>query len=384
MTFRRSSRFNLVLALACAVGAPAAAAGGCDVYIVRDGDTLFGIASRNGVPVDQLARQNGLRGNGVRAGQPLKLAPGAACEQSVQAAAADPGDRVVGAHAPAAAHVRTVAMPQAGSRKPEPKHEAAVHGADTQAEPAGPAHAPAVDAAHAPAADSHAAPHWEYEGDAGPEHWAWLSREYRLCDAGQTQTPIDLDPAHTLSVGLEPVRIAYKPVRGRVVNNGHTIQVDVDPGSALEIDGERYELKQFHFHTPSEHTLRGRHYPMELHFVHRNAAGQLAVLGVMMDAGARNATLGSVWAKIPAAAGASTSLPAALDPNALLPASKAAFRYQGSLTTPPCSEGVKWVVLRDAIPVTQDQVSAFQALYPHNARPVQPINERSVLVDATD
>lgn len=229
------------------------------------------------------------------------------------------------------------------------------------------------------AADGHGkAPHWGYAGREGPENWGRLSRDFAVCGAGREQSPIDLNNAIPAVVGDPVVQWQRTPLV--VVNNGHTIQVDVAAGSSMILDGAVYQLLQFHFHHPSEHTVDGIAYPLEVHFVHKGAAG-LAVLGVMFQEGPPNPTLGAIWDLMPAKPGQVRDPVAMLAPEALLPADATTWRYAGSLTTPPCSEVVSWVVYRQAVTASAQQIQAFAALFPLNARPVQPLNRRKLLLD---
>jgi carbonic anhydrase len=223
----------------------------------------------------------------------------------------------------------------------------------------------------------HAAPHWTYEGAAGPEAWGGLSADFRVCSLGLEQTPIDLsNPVHAQTGLVVPT---FQPMPLTILNNGHTIQVNCPPGSRTTISDESFELLQFHFHHPSEHLLAGRPFEMELHFVHKSAAGRLAVLGVFIRLGRENPALASIWAAMPDKAGEPTAIGTSVDPAGLLPVDRQYFRYHGSLTTPPCSEGVLWTVYRDPIEASESQIRRFAALFPVNARPVQSLNSRFLL-----
>jgi carbonic anhydrase len=221
------------------------------------------------------------------------------------------------------------------------------------------------------------APHWTYEGSTGPEHWGELTPEFRSCSLGMEQTPIDIDSAIRAETGQ--LDIAFVPVPGKVINNGHTIQVNCGPGSHSVIAGTRYDLLQFHFHHPSEHLLSGKAFQMECHFVHKSAAGALAVVGVFINPGATNRALAPVWDVMPAVAGGEATLAGSFDPAALLPDQRSYYRYAGSLTTPPCSEGITWTVFGAPIEASTAQITKFAALFPNNARPVQGRNRRFLL-----
>jgi carbonic anhydrase len=221
-------------------------------------------------------------------------------------------------------------------------------------------------------------PHWSYEGSTGPERWGELSPDFKVCQFGLEQAPIDL--SNSLKADLNGrVDIDYRPLPLRIVNNGHTIQVNAAPGSACVIEGTRYELSQFHFHHPSEHLLSGRHFDLECHFVHRASSGDFAVLGSFIKPGARNATLAPIWDAMPQSEGPERDAGGSIDPGPLLPRASGYFRYMGSLTTPPCSEGLSWTVFREPIEASLEQIRQFSALFPNNARPVQGRNRRFVI-----
>jgi carbonic anhydrase len=220
-------------------------------------------------------------------------------------------------------------------------------------------------------------PHWGYDGAGGPDHWGSLDADFRTCDLGMEQSPIDLQSAVRAEVGQLAPNFRIFPIT--VVNNGHTIQVNAAPGNYTVIKGKRYELLQFHFHHPSEHLLSGRRFDLEMHFVHRAADGQLAVLGVFIRPGGYNAALAPVWRTMPHEAGATRQTAIPVQPSSLLPESRGYFRYQGSLTTPPCSEGVLWTVFNTPIEASRDQIMEFAKLFANNARPAQKKNRRFLL-----
>lgn len=219
--------------------------------------------------------------------------------------------------------------------------------------------------------------HWSYEGDTGPSHWGDVDAANKVCTAGSQQSPIDIQSS--IRAQLPPLQIAWRKKPDMIVNNGHTIQINAEPGNVLTVDKDKYELLQYHFHHPSEHLIAGKSYPMEVHFVHRNAAGGLAVVGVLMAAGKSNAAFKQIVAAMPAKAGEPVKMTAAADPNLMLPARRNYYRYAGSLTTPPCSEVVNWLLLHEPIQVAQADIDAFAKLYPMNARPPQKDNRRFVL-----
>jgi len=219
--------------------------------------------------------------------------------------------------------------------------------------------------------------HWSYGGEGGPAHWGELAPENGPCATGAQQSPIDLAGAMSASIGAPQPH--WLPAHGgMIVNNSHTIQVDVSNGGGLKLDGKDYTLKQFHFHHPSEHTVDGKQFPLEVHFVHASGDGDLAVVGVLFNEGAANPNLDAIWATAPGREG-KAAVAFDIDVAKFLPAKHDAFRYEGSLTTPPCSETVHWTVMASPQTISPSQIAAFSALFPSNARPVQPLNRRYVL-----
>jgi carbonic anhydrase len=222
--------------------------------------------------------------------------------------------------------------------------------------------------------------HWSYEGESGPEHWGDLSPEFAACAKGVEQSPVDI-PA---SSPANPADIAfsYQPSALKIFNNGHTVQVNYDQGSSITLDGMTYSLVQFHFHAASEHAIGGAHSPLEIHLVHKNAQGGLAVVGVLLKAGAENPAYAPVMQNLPTQVSqqAAPVAGATVDANALLPAQRSYWRYNGSLTTPPCSEGVKWLVMNTPVELSEAQIAAFTSIHKNDARPVQPFNSRTFLV----
>ena len=222
---------------------------------------------------------------------------------------------------------------------------------------------------------------WGYEAENGPEVWAQLSSEYVLCAEGTHQSPIDI--VNPISAKFPEFVFNYQPAALNIRNTGHTIEVAYPEGSWIEVDGTRYQLLQFHFHAPSEHTVVGQPFDMEMHLVHKSEDGNLAVVGVLIESGRENAEFTSIWDHIPSASGESLHIESvtfnAID---LLPGTRNTYRYDGSLTTPPCSEGVKWFVLTTPIEMSEAQIAAFRAIIHDNNRPVQPLNGRKLLVDS--
>jgi len=238
-----------------------------------------------------------------------------------------------------------------------------------------------------PGAETSARPaHWGYEGEDGPSHWASLNAAYAACGNGTAQSPIDI--ARAGAGTANPWKLDYKPTSLKIahhehvidiVDNGHTIQVTVEEGSTLTTGKNTYQLKQFHFHTPSEHTVNGKHFPMEVHFVHQSADGNFAVVSALFTEGAANDNLAKLIANFPKAKGDTLHVPGAkLDLQLHLPANNAAYTYMGSFTTPPCTENVEWLVFRDPVSASRAQLKAFADRLHHNNRPVQPLHQRVI------
>ena len=224
---------------------------------------------------------------------------------------------------------------------------------------------------------------WGYEAENGPDVWARLSPEYRLCSAGIHQSPIDI--VNPTPAELPLITFNYQPTSLNIRNTGNTIEVVYTEGSWLEVDGTKYHLLQFHFHAPSEHTVTGNLYDMEMHLVHKSEDGMLAVIGVFIKSGSVNTAFNTFWQHLPALSGESTQVDGVvLNAFDLLPHTKHTYRYNGSLTTPPCSEDVKWFVLTTPIEMSRSQIAAFKAILSGNNRPVQPLNGRELFVDTTE
>lgn len=224
--------------------------------------------------------------------------------------------------------------------------------------------------------------HWGYMGEEDPAHWGDLDPKYAECKLGGSQSPIDITAKNTIqTVGLEPIKFDYKTSAVSVINNGHTVQVNIAPGSTITIDEKTFELKQFHFHAPSENHINGKSFPLEAHFVHAAQDGSLAVVAVMFKDGTDNPIINKVWKKMPHKAGeqAACKLPANMI-NEMLPSDRTYYRFDGSLTTPPCSEGVRWFVMKNYSEVSAEEVEEFSHTMHHpNNRPIQPTNARKVL-----
>ena len=217
--------------------------------------------------------------------------------------------------------------------------------------------------------------HWGYTGHGSPEKWAELSPDNKMCGIGKNQSPVNV--ATSLDADLEPLKPAYTKSSKEIVNNGHTIQVNMEAGDTLTVDGISFDLKQFHFHTPSENHIDGKSFPLEAHFVHLDKEGNIAVLALMFEEGKENKQLAKVWAKMPKDADAKSELKLDQIASSLLPESKEYYRFNGSLTTPPCTEGVRWMVLKTPVTISKEQVEKFLSTMKHpNNRPIQTTNAR--------
>lgn len=217
---------------------------------------------------------------------------------------------------------------------------------------------------------------WDYVGDLGPDKWAQLSPEYGDCD-GSNQSPINL--TGFINADLEPIEFYYDAGSEEILNNGHTVQVNSQPGNSIAIDGIQFELKQFHFHVPSENRIHGQWFPMEMHLVHADRHGNLAVIAVMVTEGPESEALAKAWAQMPEK-GETQTLTSDISPLEILPSDRSYYRFNGSLTTPPCSEGVRWLVMKRPISASKAQFDQFlTTMHHHNNRPVQPVNARPVL-----
>lgn len=228
------------------------------------------------------------------------------------------------------------------------------------------------------AAEHGAAGHgWSYEGEHGPQHWGDVKSDYAMCKTGKNQSPIDITSAQASD--LPPIQFNYKAAPLRIINNGHSIQVNYPEGSSLSLNGKTYQLVQFHFHHPSEEKINGKSFDMVAHLVHKNTEGNLAVVAVLIKKGTNNQFIDALWAHLPKEEGKEEA-PAnvTIDVSKLLPAQQGYYTYTGSLTTPPCSEGVTWLVLKTSVEMSDAQIQKFANIYKNNARPVQPLNERVV------
>jgi len=222
------------------------------------------------------------------------------------------------------------------------------------------------------------APHWAYEGKEGPKEWGTLDSSYAACSVGKTQSPIDIKGAK--KTDLPALNFSYHAVPLRIINNGHTIQVNYAPGSTLSVGEKLYTLQQFHFHHPSEEHVNGKEFPLVAHLVHADADGHLVVIAVLFELGNANSLIETLWENIPAVKEKPHDSSISIQAQDLIPSERSYFTYAGSLTTPPCSEGVSWYVLNSHTTISPQQLTAFAKIYPMNARPIQPTNGREILL----
>jgi carbonic anhydrase len=219
--------------------------------------------------------------------------------------------------------------------------------------------------------------HWSYEGEAGPEHWGNLSPDYRIARSGHQQSPIDIVSSLAVPADLAPLEFHYAPASVSFENNGHTLQHDEETGGWLAVGKRRYQLKQFHFHVPSEHTLDGESFEVEVHLVHEDAKGSVAVVGIVGNRGSSHPAFTLLHGELPAT-GATLSTSQRLDPTDFLPEDRTYYRYDGSFTTPPCTEGVDWFVLKQPKDASTANIENLRALLGKNNRPIQPLYDRKV------
>jgi carbonic anhydrase len=263
--------------------------------------------------------------------------------------------------------------PRAAERSAE--RQPAERGARLRGEPAAFEDAAAPRLAR-PSAAALAHADWSYDGAGGPDAWGRLKPEFAKCSSGLRQSPIDLRDG--IQVELDPVQFSYQPSRFRVIDNGHTVQVNVAPGNFIEVNGRRYELQQFHFHRPSEERIDGKQFDMAVHLVHKDLEGRLAFVAVLLQRGAAQSVVQQVWNNLPLEKGEEQAAQSPIALDKLLPAERGYYTYMGSLTTPPCSEGVLWMVMKTPVQVAPEQIGIFARLYPMNARPLQSASGRIV------
>jgi carbonic anhydrase len=231
----------------------------------------------------------------------------------------------------------------------------------------------------ASAAQEHHPEHsWDYGETQGPNRWAELRPEFAACRDGHRQSPIDIRSPQKSD--LPPIQFDYKASPLRVVDNGHTVMINYDPGSLISVGGKKYALKQFHFHRPSEEKIDGKTYDMVVHLVHADETGKLAVVAVLLEKGKDNPLVHELWNHLPKTKEKEEVVNGMqINASLLLPTDRGYYTFSGSLTTPPCSEDVKWFVLKNAVPISAAEIEQFSKLYPHNARPTQPLNGGALL-----
>lgn len=309
------------------------------------------------------------------------LAQAAAALEATQRGSQETPTKGQGAKAAAASPAKSAAPAKSDAREIEALSEKRIrelHYANSGPPRTARKKAPASTASHPdvenPAASMHG--HWSYEGEAGPAHWAKLRPDYAACASGKRQSPIDIRDG--VRVNLENIRFDYKPMQFRIVDNGHTVQVNLGEGSSLTVMGKRYALQQFHFHRPSEEKVNGRSYDMSVHLVHRNDEGQLAVVAVLLEKGAEHPLIQTLLNNLPLEQNMELSPEEAVDPSRLLPENRSYWTFMGSLTTPPCTEGVLWMVMKQPLQVAAEQIAIFSKVFRANSRPVQALNGRLI------
>jgi carbonic anhydrase len=230
------------------------------------------------------------------------------------------------------------------------------------------------------AAQEHQSPEhtWDYGVSRGPSHWGELKPEFAPCKNGHRQSPIDIRNAQ--KADLPAIQFDYKPSSLNIIDNGHTIEIDYSPGSSISLGGKRYELKQFHFHRPSEEKINGKNFEMVAHLVHADEKGHVVVVAVLLQKGEDNALVHTLWKDLPKEKDKIESdKNVQIDADGLLPPDHGYYTFSGSLTTPPCSEDVTWLVLKHPVSVSAEEIEQFSKLYRDDARPTQPLYGRVVL-----
>jgi carbonic anhydrase len=233
------------------------------------------------------------------------------------------------------------------------------------------------------AAPSFAADTWSYSGANGPAKWGKLSKDYAVCGTGQLQSPIDIPDKNVRKGDIPPLLFNYKPVPIRIIDTGNTIQVNYPPGSFLTVSGKRFELAAIDFHKPSESKVNGKGYDMSMHLVHQGEGGKQAIIVVFLDQGNENEVIKSLWKNLPATKGKEVVVDGTqINALGLLPKNKDYYQYEGSLSTPPCTENVTWIVLKNPSTLSGESIARFGRLYSNNVRPIQPRNDRDIIGSA--
>lgn len=229
---------------------------------------------------------------------------------------------------------------------------------------------------------------WSYHGETGPEHWGDLLNEYQVAKTGTEQSPINIVTKDAVKSTLPAIEFSYDKTHIHFFNNGHTVQADITPSeNSLTMGDSQFDLLQFHFHTESENSVDGKHFPVEMHMVHRNENGELAVVGVFFESGDENETLKELWENLPREDDLGYYTNRQVNLEKLIPEDRSCYRFDGSLTTPPCTEGVKWIVMSEPLEMSTKQINNFFELFSGsrfpkgNRRPIQPLNERVVVLD---
>jgi carbonic anhydrase len=223
-------------------------------------------------------------------------------------------------------------------------------------------------------------PNWSYSGATGPAKWGALSKEFKECKTGEAQSPIDIPDEKARKGDLAPLLFNYKPSPLRIIDNGHTIQVNYAPGSFVNIEGKRYELQELHFHKPAEEKIDGKGHDMDAQLVHKGPDGKPIVIAILLDAGKDNKLVKTLWDNLPKSQGKEQVLDAVkINAVDLLPDNKGYYTYTGSLTTPPCTEQITWYVLKSPVQISAEQIARFGKSYPMNARPIQPLHDRDIM-----
>ena len=297
-------------------------------------------------------------------------------------------DPYAGAKPPEAKTPPAKAEAKKPEAKPEPKpmaHAPAAtaplpgmsrHERERQFATSGPLRAPVVRRNAEEAVLEHKNVQWSYEGEGSPANWAKLRPDFGLCATGRRQSPIDVRDG--IKVDLEPIAIDYKRSQFRIVDTGHDIQVNVGDGSTIAVMGRRYQLLHFHFHRPAEERINGKSFDMGIHFFHRDEEGRLAIIAVLLERGSEHPLIQTLWNNLPLEVDQEVVPSVAIDLNDLLPKDRSYYTFMGSLTTPPCSEDVLWMVFKQPVTISAEQVAIFSRLYKNNARPVQPSNNRLI------
>lgn len=219
---------------------------------------------------------------------------------------------------------------------------------------------------------------WSYDGKTGPLNWAKLNPEYASCDAGHNQSPINIDK--TLPSAIKPLKTLQRFPASNIINDGRTLQINFKEGNIVVVDGMVYKMKQMHFHLPSENTIHGKSYPLEAHFLHADAKGNLAMIAVMFEEGAENKAISRIWEQLPSQIDKPMPLKSRTLPSELIPQNKPYYRFSGSLTTPPCTEGVVWIVMKTPMTISKAQLASFkEVMHENNNRPIQALNGRLVV-----